>query len=178
MLRKDMLPYGEMPELAFGSVWLVTTAGGDLRKLPPMSVHALETADAVIHSPEIPREILDLVKPPRYCELATPARAIARSVKLAGDGWRVVHLVDGDAAPANECATRLAEQGIPFRIASSIGEPAGDAIGLLLVRQSLSVGGSETGTTVMLVAAAQSQTPTDCERRQPPLSFSMSGLAG
>ena len=166
-----------LPEIAYGSVWLVSAGDGDPRHLSPLGAHALSTADAVIHDPGIPDEMLNLVKLPRYCEAAAPGRAIERSVKLAQDGWRVVHLVAGDAMErAVERATRFAEQKIPFSIVPSAGEPVNceAPIGLFLIRKTLSVGPTETGTLVVLLAASGS----NAEPRLAPLSFSMSGLAG
>src|SRR5215469_14736853 len=85
------------PELSFGSVWLVGAADGDPRHLSPLAVHALSTADAVIHDPGIAQGILDFVQAPRYREAASPAQAIKRVIKLVEDGWRVVLLVKGSA---------------------------------------------------------------------------------
>ena len=81
---------------------------------------------------------------------------------------------------AVECAIRLAEHDIPFRVAANEGERGiGEApIGLLLVCKPVPIGSAKASTLVMLVTAAQLQTPTDRERCQPPLSFSLSGLAG
>jgi hypothetical protein len=169
-----------LPELAYGSIWLVSAGGdGDPHHLSPLAAYALGTADAVLHDPGISPRVLDLVTPPRYREAAAPEQAIERSIKLARDGWRVVHLVNGSTT-TSKYSTRLAEHGIPLRIASSTGGPVGGEapIGLLLVRQPVPVGGREAGTMVTLFAAEQSQPATDPQRRQPPLSFSMSGLAG
>ena len=166
-----------LPEIAYGSVWLVSAGSGDPRHLSRLAVHALSAADAVIHYPGIPGEMLNLVKLPRYCEAAAPGRAIERSIKLARDGWRVVHLVAGNAMErAIECATRFSEQKIPFSIVPTVGERVNceAPIGLLLVRKPLSLGQIETGTLVVLLAASGS----NAEPRQAPLSFSMSGLAG
>jgi uroporphyrin-III C-methyltransferase len=170
-----------LPELAYGSVWLASAGDGDPRHLSPLAVHALGTADAVIHDPGIAQEILDLVKPPRYREAAAPGRAIERSIKLAQDGWRVVHLVEGNALErAIECATSFAEQNIPLRIAPTADEPLiGEApIGLLLIHKPVKIGRTETGTLVVLIATPQSEAATNAEPRPAPLSFSMSGLAG
>jgi uroporphyrin-III C-methyltransferase len=171
-----------MPELQYGSVWLVGAGDGDPRDLSPLAMHALGTADAVIHDAGISQEILDLVKPPRYREVASPGRAIERSIKLAEDGWRVVLLVKGDTMErAIECAIRFAEHDVPFRIAPNAGEPIAGAAppGLLLVRKPLSVGHADPQSTLVLfIAAPQSQAAPAVEQRQPPLGFSMSGLAG
>ena len=71
-----------MPVLHYGSIWLVGADDGDPRHLSPLAVHALGTADAVIHDPGISEEILGLVKPPRSREPAAPHQAIERSIKL------------------------------------------------------------------------------------------------
>jgi len=170
-----------LPELAYGSVWLVSAIDGDPRDLSPMGIHALTTADAVIHDPGIPSAVLELVQPPRYREAAAPGQAIERSIKLAQDGWRVVQLVAGNAMErAFECAIRCAERNIPFRIAPAAGEPlkCGAPIGLMLVRQPLPVGRRGTGPVIALMAHPPSEVVRDAEPRQAPLSFSMSGLAG
>jgi hypothetical protein len=167
-----------MPELHYGSVWLVG-ADGDPRHLSPLATHALDTADAVIHDPGISEEILYLVGPPRYREAAAPRRAIERSIKLAQDGWRVVLLVEGNTMErAIECAISFAERNIPFRIAHNAGEPIGGEVplGLLLVLKPLSFGRADPRSSLaLLVAALRTET---MEQRQPPLGFSMSGLAG
>ena len=170
-----------LPELAYGSVWLVGSGEGGPDHLSPLAMHVLGGADVVILDPAIPQKVLDLVKPPRYREAAAPGRAIERSIKLAQDGWRVVHVVTGDGMErAIDCATSFAEENIPFHIAPTADEPLiGEApIGLLLVRKPLKVGCTETGTLVVLMAAPQSEASMIAERRQPPLGFSMSGLAG
>jgi hypothetical protein len=81
---------------------------------------------------------------------------------------------------AIECAASFAEHEIPFHILPNADEPViGEApVGLVLVRRRLSEGGSDTGALVVLVAARLAAMPAETERRQPPLSFSMSGLAG
>ena len=96
MLLPDQPLESRLPEHPYGAVWLVGCGDRDQRHLSPLAVHALSTADAVIHNPGIPREILDLVELPRYREVASPARAVERSIKLAEDGWRVVQLVNDD----------------------------------------------------------------------------------
>jgi uroporphyrin-III C-methyltransferase len=182
MLSTDRSLESQLPEPPYGSVWLIGGGDSDRRHFSPLAVHALSTADAVIHDPRIPREILDMVKPPRYREFASAGRAIERSIKLAEDGWRVVQLVEGDPIErAVECAVRCAERKIPFRIVPNAGELiGGDApLGLLMVRQPISVGGADPqATLILLVAAPHSDTAAGVAPRQRPLDFSMSGLAG
>jgi siroheme synthase len=172
----------ELPEFPYGSVWLVAAGDGDPLHLSPLAVHALGTADAVIHDLVVPRVLLDLVKPSHYREAGSPDWAIGRAIHLAQDGWRVVHLVEGSTMErAIECAARCAEQEIPFRIVPAAGEAMGcDApLGLLLVRQSASVGGTDPRLSLVLVVApSQGEAASNGKRRLPPLGFSMSGLAG
>ena len=182
MLLLDQPLEARLPELPYGAVWLVGCGDRDQRHLSPLAVHALSTADAVIHDPGIPREILDLAKPPRYREVASLARALERSMKLAEDGWRVVQLVNDDVMErAVKSAVRCAERNIPFRIAPTAGEPfCNEApLGLLLVRRTVAVGGTDPRPTLVLVIATpQSDPPAGTVRRLRPLDFSMSGLAG
>jgi siroheme synthase len=63
----------ELPEFPYGWVWLVGAGDGHPRHPSPLTVHALGTADAVIHDPAVPRELLDLVKPSHYREAGAPA---------------------------------------------------------------------------------------------------------
>jgi uroporphyrin-III C-methyltransferase len=172
----------ELPEFAYGSVWLVGAGDGDPRHLSPLAVHALGTADAVIHDLAVPRELLDLVKPSHYREAGSPYWAIGRAIHLAQDGWRVVHLVEGNTmGRAIECAARCAEQEIPFRVVPGAGEAVGREapLGLLLVRKSAPLGGADPRSSLVLVVAnPQSEAASSAKRRLPPLGFSMSGLAG
>jgi uroporphyrin-III C-methyltransferase len=182
MLSTDRSLESQLPELPYGSVWLIGGGGSDRQHLSPLAVRALSTADAVIHDPGIPQEILDMVKPPRYREAAAPRRAIERSIKLAEDGWRVVQLVNGDTMErVVESAMRCAERKVPFRIVPNAGELIGGEapLGLLMVRQPISVGGADPqATLILLVAAPHSDTAAGMAPRQRPLDFSMSGLAG
>ena len=171
-----------LPKLLYGSVWLVGAGNGDPRHLSPLAAHALGTADAVIHDPEISEVILGLVKPSHYREAAAPLRAIKRVIKLTQDGWRVVHLVEGNAVErAIESTIGFAEHDIPFRIVPNAGEPIDGEVplGLLLVRNPVSFGRADPRSSfVLLVATAQAEEAPGVERRHPPLGFSMSGLAG
>jgi len=179
MSRQIPSPQEELPEFAYGSVWLV--GAGDPHRLSPLAVRALRTADAVIHEPSLSPQLLDLVKPPRYREAAMPSRAVERAIKLAEDGWRVAYLVAGNAMErATECGTRFAERNIPFRIAPIAREllPGEAPLGLLLVGKLRSAAGTETGPLFVFVANLQSEAVANAQQRQAPLSFSMSGLAG
>jgi hypothetical protein len=179
MSPKDPSPQIAMPEFGYGTVWLVGPGDGDPHRLPPLALHALATADAVIHDPAIPQPILDLVQPPRYREEAMPAQGTARAIKLAGDGWRVVRLVSGDATVrAIAGAALFAEHRIPFYVTSNAAKPGDAQIGLLPVRRLVSPRHPGTGVLVLLITPPTPARQTDVERRQPPLSFAMNGLAG
>ena len=181
MRQKTSSPELELPEFPYGSVWLVGAGDGDPH-LSPLAVHALGTADAVIHDLAVLRELLDLVKPSNYREAGSPYRAIERAIHLAQDGWRVVRLIEGSTMErAIELAARCAEQEIPFRIVPAAGEAVarGAPLGLLLVRKSASLGHADPRSSlVLLVATPQSEAAPSAKRRLPPLRFSMSGLAG
>ena len=171
-----------LTELLYGSVWLIGAGNGDPRNLSLLAAHALSSADAVIHDPGISEVILGLVKPPHYREAAAPLRAIERVIKLTQDGWRVVHLVKGNAMERTiECAVGFAEHDIPFGIVPNAGEPIdGEApLGLLLVREPVSFGRADPSSSLLLlVATARAEAAPGVEQCQPPLGFSMSGLAG
>ena len=114
----------KLPELSYGSIWLIAAGTGGEHDLSPLAVHALRTAEAVLHDPETSKAILDLIIPLRYREAAPPQRAIERAIKLAQDGWRVVHLVEGNTMErAFASAIRFAERNIPFRIVPNAREP-------------------------------------------------------
>jgi hypothetical protein len=171
----------ELPEFPYGSVWLVGAGDGNLRHLSPLAVHALGSADAVIHDLAVPRELLDLVKPPRYREAGAPRWAIGRAIQLAQDGWRVVHLVEGSTMErAIECAVRCAEQEIPFRVVPGAGEAAvrEAPLGLLFVRKSAPLGDADPRSSLVLVVATPQAETAPGAHRQRPLDFSMTGLAG
>jgi uroporphyrin-III C-methyltransferase len=182
MLSKDQSRENGLPEFPYGSVWLIAAGDGDQRHLSPLAVHALSTADAVIHDPGISEVILGLVKPPHYREEAAPLRAIKRVIKLTLDGWRVVHLFEGNAVErAIECAIGFAEHDIPFRIVANASEPIDSKapLGLLLVGKPVSFGHADPRSSlVLLVATTEAEAVSGVEQRQPPLGFSMSGLAG
>jgi siroheme synthase len=157
-------------------VWLVGACYPG--QLSPLALHALGSADAVIHDPGVSPGILELVQPPRYRELAAPDEATERAIKLARDGWRIVRLVEGDPLElhhAIECAGKLFDHRIPFRIIPVSSEPLiGEApVTLLMVCKPR-----------LIRRGKQSEARFDnCwtmnfQRRQAPLGFSMSGLAG
>jgi uroporphyrin-III C-methyltransferase len=195
MLPSDPSLEMGLPEFPSGSVWLVGAGAGNPRQFSALALHALGTADAVIHDPGVAREILELVRPPCYREAALPTEAIQRSVKLAQDGWRIVRLVEGnplERRDTNECAANFAKHDIPFHIIPT-GEPfIGQApIGLLLVcnprlarRTNPQFSEAEAGMVVVSIISPGSEerlrdgSTRSAQRWQAPLGFSMTGLAG
>jgi Tetrapyrrole (Corrin/Porphyrin) Methylases len=194
MSPTDPLREEGLVEFPYGSVWLV--GGCDPGQLSQLALHALGTADAVIHDPGVSREILELVQPPRYREAALPPVAIERTISLAKDGWRVVRLVEGnpfERHDAIECAANLSENSIPFRVISTTDEPfiGGAPIAVLTVCKARSARRtdpqtSKTETTILVVSIVSQRSEgrlgngsaLSAQRRQAPLGFSMSGLAG
>jgi siroheme synthase len=168
--------------LPYGSVWLAGVADCDHRSLSPLAVQALGTADAVIHDPGVSKTILDLTKPSGYREAAMGYRASDRLMKLARDGWQVVHLVeDNTMERAVESAIRCAERNIPFCILPHTVDPNGAEapLGLVLMCKTLTVGRPNPRSTLILLAASpQSEAELEIIQRQPPADFSMPGLAG
>ena len=116
----------------------------------------------------------DIAKSPR---LSRPSSARSSWRKMAGGLF-----VSSKAMQcAVECAIRFAEHNIPFRIVPGTGGPvAGEApLGLFLVPKPLSFGRADPRSTpVLLITSPHSEAATGVKRRQAPLEFSMSGLAG
>lgn len=120
--------FGDFPELKPGHVWLVGAGPGDPRLLSVMAVHALQSADVVVH---------DALVDPRVLKLAREGTQIHHAGKRGGrpsphqrdineliiaeakKGLRVVRLKGGDPfvfGRGGEEAKALVREGIPFRI--------------------------------------------------------------
>lgn len=119
------------PDFAPGSVWLVGAGPGDPGLLTLHALHALATADVVLHDALVAPEILALIETPhresvgkRAAGTRTPQLRInQRLVTLARAGHRVVRLKGGDPlvfGRGGEEAVALAAAGIPFRIVPGI----------------------------------------------------------
>jgi hypothetical protein len=168
----------EFPTPAYGSVWLVSAGDSDPSRISPLVLHALGVADAVIHDPGIPAQVLDLVKPPRYREAAEPRRAIERSIKLAEEGWRVVRLVGSSVVErAIETAINLSERDIPLHVVLNADEISGAGLDRLLIHQLVPLRPTAANPSPMLLASPSAMAGA-AETRRPPVSFWMSGLAG
>lgn len=96
-----------------GSVFLIGSDPERPGELSWPALAALAAADAVLHDGEVDPDTLALV--PRRVLVEPVPGDIARVGKLAGEGWRVVWLVNGDPArsPRRRAdAERLREAGI------------------------------------------------------------------
>lgn len=122
----DIFP--PFPEMAPGEVWLVGAGPGDPRLLTVMAIHALRSADAIVH---------DALVDPRILRLAGEGAEIHHAGKRGGRpsphqrdineliiaearrGRRVLRLKGGDPfvfGRGGEEAQALVQAGIPFRI--------------------------------------------------------------
>lgn len=120
--------FSEFPELQPGEVWLVGAGPGDPRLLTVMAIHALRSADTIIH---------DALLDPRTLKLARSDAEIINAGKRGGKpsphqadinvriiaeakrGQRVVRLKGGDPfvfGRGGEEARALVREGIPFRV--------------------------------------------------------------
>ncbi|MFD0986304.1 uroporphyrinogen-III C-methyltransferase [Methyloligella solikamskensis] len=124
------LPGGfpSFPDFAPGEVWLVGAGPGDPRLLTLMALHALRSADTIVHDALIDPRVLELVRPnatirsvgkrggkpsPQQSEITEQLIAFARA------GRKVLRLKGGDPfvfGRGGEEADALAEASIPFRI--------------------------------------------------------------
>lgn len=146
-----MLPAGlTAPQFDPGSVWLVGAGPGDPGLLTLHAVHALGTADVVLHDALVSAEILTMA-PQARLEAAgkraggtrTPQLRInQRLIQLARQGQRVVRLKGGDPlifGRGGEEALALAAAGIPFRIVPGVSAGIGGtaAAGIPLTHRRL-----------------------------------------
>lgn len=116
------------PEFRPGEVWLVGAGPGDPRLLTLMAVHALQTADAIVHDALIDERMLDLRRAGADLHFmgkrggqpsVKQADINARLIELAKAGRRVLRLKGGDPfifARGGEEAAALAEAGVSFRV--------------------------------------------------------------
>ncbi len=114
--------------MAAGEVWLVGAGPGDPRLLTLMAVHALGSADVIVHDALIDERILRLAQPSAEVLPAgkrggkpspTQRDITERVMALARAGKKVVRLKGGDPfvfGRGGEEARALARAGIPFRI--------------------------------------------------------------
>ncbi|MEG6508909.1 uroporphyrinogen-III C-methyltransferase [Methyloligella sp. 2.7D] len=126
----DQLPsdFPDFPDFAAGEVWLVGAGPGDPRLLTLMALHALKTADTIVHDALIDSRLLSLAAPDAQILPAgkrggrpSPQQAeiTEKLIALAQEGRKVLRLKGGDPfvfGRGGEEASALANAGIPFRI--------------------------------------------------------------
>jgi uroporphyrin-III C-methyltransferase len=128
----------QAPDFAPGSVWLVGAGPGDPGLLSLYALHALNTADVVLHDALVSDEILALAATPLLHSVGKRAggtrthqlRINQRLVSLARQGHRVLRLKGGDPlifGRGGEEALALAAAGVPFRIVPGISAGIGGA---------------------------------------------------
>ena len=121
----------QAPDFVPGSVWLAGAGPGDPGLLTLHALHALNTADVVLHDALVPPDILALAATPRRHDVGKRAggarthqlRINQKLIALARDGQRVLRLKGGDPlifGRGGEEALALAAAGIPFRIVPGI----------------------------------------------------------
>ena len=108
------------------SIFLIVTDPEEPSKVPWPAQAILHAADAVLYDGAIDNRVLELASPNCFREKvsAQPATAglqhpaeLARIRQLAGEGWRLVRLVAGDASAAAE-VNRLEAAGVRVRVFS------------------------------------------------------------
>lgn len=126
----DCIPdsFPEFPEFRAGHVWLVGAGPGDPRLLTLMAVHALRSADAIVHDALIDTRLLDIAENGAEVHFAGKRGGKASPhqtdingliIALANEGKKVLRLKGGDPfvfGRGGEEAQALARAGIPYRI--------------------------------------------------------------
>ena len=124
------------PDFCPGSVWLVGAGPGDPGLLSLHALHALNTADVVLHDALVSRDILALAATPRLHSVGKRAggtrthqmRINQKLIALAREVNRVVRLKGGDPlifGRGGEEALALAAAGVTFRIVPGISAGVG-----------------------------------------------------
>jgi uroporphyrin-III C-methyltransferase len=120
-----------VPDFGPGTVWLVGAGPGDPGLLSLYALHALNSADVVLHDALLSPEILGLAATSRLECVGKRAggarthqlRINQRLIALARQGHRVLRLKGGDPlifGRGGEEALALAAAGVPFRIVAGI----------------------------------------------------------
>ncbi|MGH7188700.1 MAG: uroporphyrinogen-III C-methyltransferase [Acetobacteraceae bacterium] len=126
------------PVFAKGSVWLAGAGPGDPGLLTLHALHALATADVILHDALIPSAVLELAATPHLEPVgkragragASQLRINQRLVALARQGLSVLRLKGGDPlifGRGGEEALALLAASIPFRIIPGISAGIGGA---------------------------------------------------
>jgi uroporphyrin-III C-methyltransferase len=127
-----------VPDFAAGTVWLAGAGPGDPGLLSLYALHALNTADVVLHDTLLSPEILGLAATTRLECVGKRAGGVRthqlrinqRMIALARQGQRVLRLKGGDPlifGRGGEEALALAAAGVPFRIVPGISAGIGGA---------------------------------------------------
>lgn len=125
-----------VPDFQPGTVWLAGAGPGDPGLLSLYALHALNTADVVLHDALLSPEILGLAATPRMECVGKRAggarihqlRINQRLIALARQGHRVLRLKGGDPlifGRGGEEALALAAAGVAFRIVPGISAGVG-----------------------------------------------------
>ena len=122
----DIFP--QFPDMAPGEVWLVGAGPGDPRLLTVMAIHALRSADTIVHDALVDRRILRLARDGADIRFAgkrggrpSPQQRDINELIIAEakKGRRVLRLKGGDPfvfGRGGEEANALVRAGIPFRV--------------------------------------------------------------
>ncbi|CUW37231.1 Uroporphyrinogen-III C-methyltransferase [Magnetospirillum sp. XM-1] len=125
------LPF-DLPVFEPGSVWLAGAGPGDPGLLTLLALHALKSADVVVHDALVDARILALIPAEAAIESmgkrggeasARQTDITARLIELARAGKRVLRLKGGDPfvfGRGPEEALALVAAGVPFRIVPGI----------------------------------------------------------
>src|SRR5579875_2094180 len=119
------------PPFLPGSVWLVGAGPGDPGLLTLHAVHALASADVVLHDALVPAPILALAATTRLEAVGKRAGSLhtsqlainQRLIALAEEGLRVLRLKSGDPCifgRGGEEALALLAAGVPFRLVPGV----------------------------------------------------------
>ncbi|MBI3446673.1 MAG: uroporphyrinogen-III C-methyltransferase [Magnetospirillum sp.] len=146
------------PDFAAGSVWLAGAGPGDPGLLTLLALHAIKSADHVIHDALVDKRILALVPAGTVTETmgkrggrdsVRQADITDRLVDLARQGKKVLRLKGGDPfvfGRGPEEALALAQAGIAFRIVPGITAGIGG-----LAYAGIPVTSKETNATVAFI---------------------------
>ena len=139
------------PPFLPGSVWLVGAGPGDPGLLTLHAVHALASADVVLHDALVPAPILALAATTRLEAVGKRAGSLhtsqlainQRLIALAEEGLRVLRLKSGDPCifgRGGEEALALLAAGVPFRLVPGVsaGLAAPSLAGIPLTHRRLS----------------------------------------
>lgn len=126
----DIFP--EFPAMAPGEVWLVGAGPGDPRLLTVMAIHALRSADTIVHDALVDRRTLRLAQTDAEIHFAgkrggrpSPHQRDINELVIAKakEGRRVLRLKGGDPfvfGRGGEEAAALVAAGVPYRIVPGI----------------------------------------------------------